>query len=67
MLGNPKGQKHRKEEKMNRIRAGKKGFHISSPDTEGSSGNSSANMKGSSETSKFQESASLPMQEGEKC
>lgn len=33
---------------MNRIGAGKKGFHISSPDTEGSSGNSSANMKGTS-------------------
>ena len=38
----------RKEEKMNGMGAGKKGFHISSPDSEGSSENSSANMKGTS-------------------
>ena len=38
----------RKEEKMNGMGAGKKGFHISIPDSEGSSENSSANMKGTS-------------------
>lgn len=38
----------RKEEKRNRIGAGKEGFHISRPDTEGSSGNSSADMEGTS-------------------
>lgn len=35
----------RKEEKMNGIGTGKKVFHISSPDIEGSCENSSANTK----------------------